>query len=305
MDSRTVNPQWDNEYRAAGYKGNSIFRIARLLGIAAIFVAVFSILYFFFIGVINADLLNLAIAAGMIIAILVSVKLLEKKKLSDMGMGFRGVDLAFFFGGVMIAVTWGIAFVIVAAFVDGDFVAPQFMDMLFSTERPIYMYAPIPLAEELFFRGYALGNTFPRMKPWQRGLLVAGLFTATQTIPYIESSSPYVILELAVFTFIFGILLNLIVSFTKSVWMGFGLRWAYSFIFSALFVAIAAAEYDFMLVMALLMILGFIVIFWGLQDAGRDAGNKRHYEDDYEGHYEGHREGDREGHYEDCQYSCE
>ncbi|MCL1896798.1 MAG: lysostaphin resistance A-like protein [Clostridiales bacterium] len=296
MDTYRTNPyktdqQWDGQYRKNQYHhkideygDDSFWRIVRLLGIAALFVVIFSIVYFLFIGRINPGILSFTIAAGVALAVIISVKLVERKSMYAIGIGFRAVDLAFFFCGVLIGAAWGIVFVIVAALADEGFTAPDFIGMLLSPELPVLLAFPIPLAEELFFRGYALGNSFQQLKLWQRSLLVAGLFTIPQIIPNIEVSSATAILWLCAFTFLFGILLNMAAAFSKSIWMGFGLRWAFAFVFQPLFSA--TREYEFMLVVTMLLILGFMLIFWALMYMGRGSsardGDEKSHEEDYD-----------------------
>ena len=265
MDPRRKNPYRANPRRKAE---NSFLRIVRLLAIAASIVVTFTVVYFLFIGSINGDFLGYTIAAGTVLAIVVSVKPLEKKRLSDIGIRFRAVDMALFLCGALIAASWGIVYAIVAPLADGSFVAPQAVDMLADPSR-LLAYFPIPLAEEMFFRGYVLGNTFPRLKPWQRSLLAAGLFTIPHIIPDADISSPVSILAVCVFTFLFGILLNLVVSFTESIWLGFGLRWGYTYVFTALFTDTDVQ--GFMVVVSIVLVLVFMLVFSGLINTAKSC----------------------------------
>ena len=253
----------NNTYKSDESIAYALLRMIRLLVISAVFIVIFAAVYFLFIGSVDEELFNSLIAVGLISAIIFSVKALEKKKLSDTGIYFRAEDILLFFGGVMIAVSWSIVLVLLAPVVKGTVYVPQALELLNRSDSIMFKYFSVPLAEELLFRGYMLNNTFSQLKMWQRSILVSGLFTIPHILPNNDISLFTYVFAMCISTFVFGILLNYCVSLSKSIWLGFGLHWAYDFIFSTLFEN--SAEYDFMIVMALLMILITLFVLWALK----------------------------------------
>lgn len=260
-----MNSYKNNRYRAGAHKTDegsaySFWRIVRLLGLAATIIIVSTAVYFLFIGSINEDFVNNMIAGGMVVSIVFSVKVLEKKRLSDAGICFRAEDGLLFLSGVLIAVSWNVVFILVTPVLRGAIFIPQALDILGRSGYAIFRYSSIPLAEELFFRGYALNNAFSGLKAWQRSLLVSALFTIPYVIPEDGAWLSVDILVMGLNTFLFGLLLNYFVSVSKSIWLGFGLHWMYNFLFRTLF--LDTAEYGYMIVMTMMMVLMTLFISW-------------------------------------------
>lgn len=213
----------------------SIWSIIRLIIISLVFMGIINFIPLIITGKINSYLMNYSIALSILIGVVIDIKWIEKKSLSKVGLCFHVKDIAFFGGGILLAfLLCGICVAVVSIF-RGINIFPMAIKAILGSNRGLSAYIVIPFAEEIFHRGYFMGNCFQRLPYWKRSVLSAFLFSLSHWMGSGYSSIFMFIFAMAISTFLFGFLFNNLRMITNSIWMGFSLHWFFNFIFSCIF----------------------------------------------------------------------
>lgn len=213
----------------------SIWKIFRLLILSSIAVIVLNLIILIIFGKLSAAFTNYSIVLGVACGTLISIKLIEKKKLADISLSFRKVDIAYFISGIFAALVITITIIIASSIQHGTNLFPQLYIKLLQSKRSVFTFMTIPLAEEIIYRSYILNNTFLKFKFLHRSIISAAIFSITHWSNPNNLSLIFFIFSFVFCTFIVGLLLNLLVHTTKSIWCGFGFHWFQNFFIATLF----------------------------------------------------------------------
>lgn len=200
----------------------SVWKILRLAVLAALTAGVCAVAALLLYGKISGDATEIMRFAALVVPPLLSVKILERKTLADMGLCFRWEDCCYFLVGIILAFAINGA-AMGLCLIRGENLFLLAFSRLTGASDTVVRCLLIAFAEELFFRGYLVRNTFPSRPFWQRNLLLSFLFM----IPHIGTGGSAAALMAAPLAL--GLLLGYLYRITGSVWMGTGLHWVWSY----------------------------------------------------------------------------
>jgi len=239
----------------------SIWSLFRLVIFTLLFIVIINVIPFMISGRLNSELLNYSIAIAIFLGVLVDIKWIEKKALDCVGLCFRCKDIAFFAGGILLAILGCGVIVGLVSVIRCENLYLAAIESVVNSERGLMAYVVIPFSEELFHRGYFMGHTFPRLSYRQRSVLSAFLFSLSHWLYSGYSSIFMFIVAMAIGTFLFGLLFNHVRMLNGSIWMGFAVHWFFNFIYSCIF--LETENYDIATVI-LVILLSFCVVLTGI-----------------------------------------
>jgi len=235
----------------------SIFRLALL---TILLIVIINAIPFLTGGKLNAELFNYSIAIAIFFGVIIDIKWIEKKALSCVGLRFRFKDIAYFAGGLLLAILGCGVIIGLVSIIRSENLYLAAVKSVINPERGLMAYVVIPFSEELFHRGYFMGHSFPRLSYLQRSVLSALLFSLSHWMGSGFSSVFMFIVSMAIGTFLFGLLLNHLRKLTGSVWMGFAVHWFFNFIFSCIF--LETENYDIAAVILVILLAVYVVLTW-------------------------------------------
>lgn len=230
----------------------SIWGLFRLVLFALLFIVIINAFPFMIGGKLNSELFNYSIAIAIFLGVLVDIKRIEKKSLNCVGLCFRLKDIAFFAGGILLAILGCGVIVGLVSIIRSENLYIAAVKAVINSERGLMAYIVIPFSEELFHRGYFMGHTFPRLSYRQRSVLSAFLFSLSHWLGSGYSSIFMFIVAAAVGTFLFGLLFNHVRILTGSIWMGFAVHWFFNFFYSCTF--LETENYDIATIMLVILL---------------------------------------------------
>lgn len=213
----------------------SIWSIIRLIIITIVLMGMINLVPIILTGKLSSELFNYSIAISLFLGVLIDIKWIEKKPLAEVGLCFRIKDLAFFGGGILLAVLICGFCLLVVSILRGENMYPLAIAAVLHSKRGLLAFLVIPFSEEIFHRGYFLGHTFQKLSYWKRSVLSALLFSLSHWLGTGYSSFFMLIFAMGLSTFLFGIIFNNLRWLTGSIWLGFSLHWFFNFIFGCTF----------------------------------------------------------------------
>lgn len=234
----------------------SVWKIIRMLLMTMVVGTVLTGITWFITGKIAITYL---IPFSIFISISISLYLIEKRELKDIGMNFRHKDMLFLAAGIVTSCVFFIIAISVSSLLVGTNRFLEYKDMIFNgAGRGLLGVLVIPLSEEMIYRGYILKDTFEKYKFYQISIIAALLFSMGHW-PYVPGT-PLVqyLLTSVIATFLFGLLFNNIAEITKTIWFGVGLHWSYNYIGLRIFEGNHPDLY-FIVITIAFIILGLII----------------------------------------------
>lgn len=219
---------------------------------------IINIIPFLATGRLNSNLLNYSIAISMFLSIIVDIKWIARKSLTQVGLSSRLKDIAYFACGAILALLVCGGFIGIVSILRADNLYPAALKAIINPNRSLLAFVVIPLVEELFHRGYFMGNTFGRLSYWQRSVLSAFLFSLSHWSNSGYSSIFMFIFAMAITTFLFGLFFNNVRMLTGSIWMGFAFHWFINFIYSCIF--LETENYDIAVILIFIFLVGAVVL---------------------------------------------
>ena len=209
---------------------NHIINILRLLLLIIITVIICYGTTYIVFGKITGTFGNILFFIATLVPIIVCVKFFEKKRLSVVGLTARKRDIAFFLGGITLAILMAVTNLVILSIVNKSNYFSLAFGLVVGGYSIIIHYLIIGFSEEILFRGYLFCNTFTEMKFWKRNLLMAVIFM----LPHISNANGNQTF-IAVVSLLTGLLLNYLVYLTKSIWMGVGFHWIWNYLVITIF----------------------------------------------------------------------
>lgn len=233
---------------------NYIVNILRLLLLTIVTVIIcYGTIYTVF-GRMSGTFGNVLFFIATLIPIIICLKFFENKRLSAVGLTARKRDIAFFFGGITLAILMIATILMVLCVANKSNYFSLAVGVAIGSYSILIHYFIISFSEELLFRGYLFYNTFTEMKFWRRSLLMAVIFM----LPHIISENGNQIF-MGVTSFLIGLLFNYLVYITKSIWMGVGFHWIWNYLVLTVFYGLKIDSQAIMLVPIVILITYAII----------------------------------------------
>jgi len=245
----------------------SVYKIIRLIVIISIIIIGMNIIPFILFGELASSFINYSIVIGVVCGIVICVRVIEKKKLSDIGFTFRKIDIIYFITGIFMVLILNTIVISIASFEAGGNLFPQLFDKLLQAKRNIFTFMVIPLSEELIYRGYILNNTFPKLKFMHRSIISALLFSMTHWTSSEGLSLGIFIFTFIFTTFVFGLFFNLLTLITKSIWGGFAFHWFFNFVEATLFTS--TSNYNLTIITTSVFLVIGLFVLKKIKDMGK------------------------------------
>ncbi|MBE6062635.1 MAG: CPBP family intramembrane metalloprotease [Clostridium butyricum] len=196
----------------------------------------------------------------MFISIFISLHVIEKHKLHDIGINFSPKEIMLLLAGILTSCIFYIIVILILPLLDSNYSFSEFANILMSSaKRGFIGVLVVPLTEELLYRGYILRNTFDKLKFYQINLLSALFFSIGhwQYVPGMPLISFLLINMLS--TFLIGLVFNNIAKITNSIWFGVGLHWFFNYLGLLLFKGSNNLPLSFILFTITFTIFGILI----------------------------------------------
>lgn len=206
----------------------SIWKICRLILVVACVGILANAISLFIIGKIYfAPTIPISVFVG----ILISIRFIEHEPFSKTGIEFHIRDILYVLIGVITVVMFYSAATAMECFIQGENLFPLYVNRLISgLGRSVISVLLIPISEEMLWRGYVLGNTFDKLKHWQKNIISALIFSMLHWFYIPGTGLVAFFLINVVSTVMIGLVLGNVRFLTRSIWCGVAIHWMFNYL---------------------------------------------------------------------------